>query len=438
MNLGIFIVVLIFTYCLLPKKKTVLFSRLIVFTGLIQFSLPGTFISTSLRDFSFGEVFQFLSFVAILIYSKPSDQVNKKFLYSYFFFLLCVLFGLFSLIFFGPPTVPFPKFNQSLDELFYDRASPQLITFSSDHVIRIFRVLLLFPFLNILANKSFDKVEIEKLLVLSGLFIFSFVVGEFLLKIVGADFIYNSIYSIVLGFPPLTEERGSIPVLIGLTLEPSHLAYSLILPLIVFSYKNKYLFLFYFIISLMLISGSLRTSGFALFIIILHLGFKTKNKNGFNYIYLLLLFPGIIFLGYYLIPIDFLDYSIDRYLSLLNPFESEGSAGVRIFTWQYAFDALKIKPIFGIGLGSISIYSGLLAALASIGLLGFYAYIKLIISFTNIKINSFSVFGLFTLMLFSWNVNILYDVGIFLIFLLLAFFEEEKCFNPPLLKNSLF
>lgn len=421
MNLGLIIILFSLIYSLSSESKKIIFTRLIILTAIIQLSFPGILFHTSFRDFTFGEVFQLFGFLIIIFLTGNQEFYNKKFIYTYFFFLFCILFGIFILIVLGPPDIPFPGFNESLDDLFFDRASPKLIKFSTDHIIRVVRIIMLFPYLSVLSLNYYDKSEIEKILLLFGKFYFSFILFEFIVKLLSLNIIFDTIYTIILGFRPLSEERGSLPALIGFTLEPSHLGYSLILPLIVYSYKNRTSFLFFLMLLLMLLSGSLRTSSFALWIILLYFSGVVIKFNITTIVVTLILSIFFIIAVSIFIPSDFLDYSYSRYMSVFNPFESEGSSGVRIFTWQYAFDAIRISPLFGIGLGSISIYSGLLATIASVGFVGFYSYIKLVKQFSNIQIKTLSVFGLFILMLFSWNVNILYEVGIYIIFLLIGF-----------------
>jgi len=129
---------------------------------------------------------------------------------------------------------------------------------------------------------------------------------------------------------------------------------------------------------------------------------------------------GIFFL-IFIIPSEYIEYSIQRFGSVFNPQESIGSTSIRLHTWGYAIEGLISRPLFGVGLGSISVFSGLLGSIVSIGAIGFSLYLILVKTVFSAKIVSVPFFVFMILMLFSWNVHVLYDVGIYTVFLLLGY-----------------
>ena len=423
---GTLIILAIFSYSLLGRKISVISARTIVFMALTSLGFTGTFLSTELITLSHSDAAHFLGFIILTGVIIKKRFISKKFLVIYSLFLFAVLTGVLMIIYPGATPVKLPGFGFSLDRLFTGKASPTEVQLSQDHGLRILRILIVFPFLAIIACKIPSRIETEKLISMAAIFFCIILSLELLLKTLGYFNIFDSIFFMFTGEPALSFQRAGLPVLQGLTSEPSHVAYALILPMITLAYTGRLPYVFYILIILMLVSGSLRTIAFSIAFIFLSLYYNFKlSENGLLTkktipAYLLFIIMGIFFL-IFIIPSEYIEYSIQRFGSVFNPQESIGSTSIRLHTWGYAIEGLISRPLFGVGLGSISVFSGLLGSIVSIGAIGFSLYLILVKTVFSAKIVSVPFFVFMILMLFSWNVHVLYDVGIYTVFLLLGY-----------------
>jgi hypothetical protein len=361
-----------------------------------------------------------LIFIYVLLYER---NVNKTSFFLILTFLSSLLISM-ALLILSPSEVPVPKFGQPLDLLHEGTGNISEPFFEFGNVLRIIRFLIFIPFLLIFAKgiRNIHKFTIyfERYFV----FIIFICIFELTVKLLNLHYAYDILYRLITldsQTHNLLMTRGGLPVIQAFTAEPGHLPYALLVPGIFLSQRNdlKGKFLFWSLLILLLICGSFR--GFAFVIVLLTLAINIK----FSF----LIFIRTFILSVVIIAfIQDMEFFKDLVLRVSQTFQllvgitelsvqnNIGSEAIRIFTWQYAITSLIDKPLFGIGLGSISVLSGFFSLFASIGLIGITLYLVILKNIFHTKLTSIFVLSVIFIMLFSWSINIIYSPAVFLIF----------------------
>lgn len=253
-----------------------------------------------------------------------------------------------------------------------------------------------------------------------------FILAECIFKNIFNCFEIIELFNLILGNGLNTFEgneiRNGFYVLIGLSREPSHLAYTLFVSLIIFAFGFKHFKsgndLFYIVLTFLLLflTGAFSSIIYSLLVIILLYTLQSNKLNSKNLI-LYLVFTVLLFIFAVIILIFFIPENIDdqffsRINNIINALEyiilddwkfriSIKSEYVRLIS---IFDNLRSfleRPIFGIGAGVELSHSGFISLLSNIGIIGITCWIFLLLkSCISSNVKS-SLFLLILLVIFA-------------------------------------
>ena len=372
----------------------------------------------SLLGISLGDIAQVLGVTTLTYVIMHIKAISRGVLIAINLNLILLILSFTSMAL-DATDVLVPAFNQPLDDLYWGTGNLYPVEFGYGNLLRGLRFLLIIPLLIIFSTNLINQNRLTIYFQRYVVFIFAICVIELLSKLLGFHFIYELVYGIFIPntlAPNLFEIRNGFPVIQALTAEPGHLPYLLLVPAIIFARLDgtKAKYLFYLICMILLFTGSFRAFGVLIFVLLYRQNISISFKSGASILFILTLtiFASIPFFTETLIRIQSL-YSLLAGVSIEGDINSEV---VRIFTWQYAISSFASRPFFGIGLGSISVFSGLLGLTASIGVFGMLAYFFLLRKVFGVRFMSFFFMGVLGLMLFSWNIEILYSPAVYMIF----------------------
>lgn len=384
-------------------------TKILMYLTYIEFGYNSPAITTEIRVFSQSEIFQFITFSYLLyLIFKFKIRSTKKYNFSFFLYLLVIIFSDLMLFLFQY-NIELPKPGDQLDLLATNSIIFTDNKFSDDHILRIIRVVMLYPFMYVISAKLYCKKTILSISIKFIKYFLLLLLLELIIKLLGFELFYETIYSVLTNQEinsNLLQNRGGFPLLHGFTQEPSHLAYALLLPILLIDY-NKQSNINKVFPLIIILSGSFRSISVIFFYIIKNLANNYKINIG-------------ILIGLTVVSLFNLDYAnmvIERFYGLFNLINDESSTVIRLISWEYSLNAIINYPFVGVGLGTISSSSGLLGSIASIGFIGILCYFILIISvYGKLKIDLNLIF-LLIFMLFSFNVHILYNFSIINIFI---------------------
>jgi len=374
----------------------------------------------SVLGISLGDMAQALGVTTLTYVIIHTKGISRRVLIAISLNLI-LLFVTFTSMILDATDVLVPAFNQPLDDLYWGDGNLFPVEFGYGNVLKGIRFLLIIPLLIIFSTKFICQNRLVIYFQRYVGFILAICIIEFLSKILEFYFIYELLYGIFIPntlTPNLFEVRNGLPVIQALTAEPGHLPYVLLVPAIIFARLDgtKAKTLFYVICTLLLLTGSFRAFGVLIFALLYSRNFSISFKGVASILFILTVSVIMI------INMPFFAGTVFRIQSVYNSLMGAsiqgdvGSEAIRIFTWQYAISAFASRPFFGIGLGSISVLSGLLGLTASIGVFGMLAYFFLLRTVFGVKFVSFFFIGVLALMLFSWNIDILYSPAVYMIF----------------------
>lgn len=430
MSLALVIIIAFFFYGLAARNLSLRLSRLLVVTFLAERGFPLVNLP-SISQVSFSEIVQ----AAVGIYIALALFVNhivvsKSAVNLFLIFFLFVIIGDLHL-FISSPETKVLGFGVSLDELFYGTIQTEAAEFGGDHILRLIRIIAIFPFVLLFASRLLDFNEITRLAFIFSIFFVSITYLELILKLLNLNYIWSRLYDVFTGFDNVSIiGRGGVFGLQGFTFEPSHLAYLFIgLAVLLIPAGQRYSkLLLFLIIFILFVSGSLRNVGVSAFLggVTVFYYYKINRLKKFkDYQYVLMALICFSGLSIYFIPADYLDYAWSRILAVFGLGDAVGSEAVRMNTWSYAWAAFWERPLFGIGLGSVSTHGGIPAALASVGILGIAAYIILVKRVFKIRFLFLPFLAFWVIALFSWNAEILYSPAVLFVLLAIGILQQS-------------
>lgn len=387
-----------------------------------------------LLGISLGDIAQALGVTTLTYVIFHTKGISKRVIIAISLNLVLLLMT-FTLMALDATDVLVPAFDQNLDDLYWGTGNLFPVEFGYGNVSKALRFLLIIPLLIIFSTKFIDHNRLLIYFQRYVVFVFAICIIEFFSKILELHFIYELLYGIFIPntlAPNLFEVRNGLPVIQALTAEPGHLPYLLLVPAIIFARLDgtKAKTLFYMICMLLFLTGSFRAFAVLIFVLLYRLNFSISFKGVTSVLFILIMTITIT-------NIDFFIETSTRFQNVFNLLMGANIQGdttsevTRVFTWQYAISAFASRPFFGIGLGSISVLSGLLALTASIGVFGMLAYFFLLKTVFKVRFSSFFFIGVLGLMLFSWNINILYSPAVYMIFYSYKFLNSAPTMVNP-------
>jgi hypothetical protein len=313
-------------------------------------------------------------------------------------FVLEIFIGYLILVFHPTPPDALP-IGKSWDLVAFGSVhlSPAAIDASFiKRVIRIILYIMVYCIFDTYVLKDTKRTaEIKRFIVKTAVFVAYIGIIEQVFKIFLHSDIITKIASTIFGIGnsqlTVMAERGSLPVLQGLMLEPGHFAQSFIPAIFIlfrdslFTEKQRF-FMFLLFGYVIFVSGSFAGFAIVFLMAILYL-FSNKNtvllKIGF------FVFGGIIlslYLGHSNPAI--LDYYTTRINAILGHSQLgfSTSDSIRTMSRNAAYEMFKSNPIFGTGFGTTDAFGFIPTMLANIGLLGAFTWFVLMLrGFTHSK-----------------------------------------------------
>ncbi|WP_210469643.1 hypothetical protein [Sporosarcina sp. 6E9] len=444
LTLGSFILLIILGYGLLRKKDYLLFviKILVVFSVYINM---GYFLKVGSFELAYSEV---LLVLAILIsFIKIRLEFRIPTIMYLLIFAIVIFTGFLALVNGSAPMVI--PMGSSWDDYFYGRIGMTEATLNISHVIRVFRIILFIAVYYIIDKYVIRDVarsnEIKRFIVKIAA-VFAFMgIFEQITKLFNSNIfidIAGQIFGV--GNSQLTwlVERGSSPVLQGLTLEPGHYAQSFI-PAILILFTDKlfterqrfmYFVLFGYVI---FFCGSFAGIGIFLVMSIMYLFSKGK--------YIVIKVGTLIFFGLIGLlvfgqrnPLMFQYYTL-RIQAAIKGEDIGSSDGVRMLTLENGLDLFQHNPLIGVGFGTTSINGFIPSLLVNVGIIGTILWFVIMLKgFTRTVIvnRSWLVLVILLFMLVGGMKNF-YGVEMILLFALVfrkpvLIKEKDVCLNKSI------
>ena len=421
------------------KKKLLNMTLLTVFLELYVemgyfINIKGTLISYR----TIGEMF--LLFISILSLVKLHKiKINKN-----VFFLICIIIiGIINLILI-PAKVKTANGNISWDDFIMGQ-SFEYINFNFfvvqealQMIVFIINVLAIY---NIFEKEDYKEMLIKFSRIIKIILIFGLV--EFVIKYILHSNIYNEISNIIFGKAEASvlvlKERGTGYILQGFTTEASHYAYVLMVSTIILFASNqmtnkekKWIGICIFLMcTSMSFSSILFVFGLSVIYILYRISNTKTNKIKIIKIFLIfliiLIMMGIVIFNFSNI---FNNLSENNFLqrrlkSLIQEIELifngewttsteslEWSNRVRLVSSFETLRLIKYRPLFGLGIASVTSHGSTTMLLAGIGVLGSYFWTKYI--FFSLKNNLCNVNRIYyDLAIVTWFlINMLNSMGL--------------------------
>lgn len=343
-------------------------------------------------------------------------------------FLTTIFIGYFHLSVTDSPPMILPT-GIGWDAYFYGRVVFKAAELNSAHIMRLIRITLfivlyyVFDKYILINEKSANeiKVFIVKFAVVAAIFgIFE----QFFKLFISPSLIGDTLGGIF-GYANSQlhwyVERGGIPVLQGLTLEPGHYVQSFI-PAILILFTNSYFtskqtlsmfMLFSFVIFL---SGSF--AGFAILLFMIALYVLGEKRN--FWVKVLVFLSAIILVSILLMNFrpDIFIYYTNRLQAFFTNQNIGSSESVRLLSVDYATDLIKRYPFFGVGFGTTGVSGFIPSILLNFGLIGTVFWLLIMLNGfvkTTVK-NRFWLILLIPIFFFIGGVRNIYGVEMILIF----------------------
>lgn len=392
-------------------------SRILFSVVVFEFGIDVVAIQTPVHLIKFYEIIVVIYTVILLF--RGIFLITSNSLFRWYLSLLIGVIVSDFLLVLTPPADLLPGMHVFLDKLTYDKSDLSMAHFGLDQMERFFGLVIIFPFLAIIPSYRIEiKDSLLQKFMIYGRIYSVILILELIFKSSGNSHIYESIYGQLTNYDPTTLsgynlERAGVPTLHGLTQEPSHLGYAL-LPYFLASqsFRIKITDLLFGLLSLF--SGSFRlVVEYVLFIFI---KFIRIDKVYYLPFILISFLVGAFFS-------ESFSYFMDR-LSNFIFLDGVGSGSQRINTLTYCASAFYAHPLFGVGMGSINCYSGVLSVFASLGIWGGICYFKLITSLAKSSYWSYGLIYVIIILLFSYDIRIVYSISFYLMFLLASYAKK--------------
>jgi len=427
------ILILIFGGYKYRNEYIIFIFKLLILTVYIEI---GFFVKIGNFEMAYSE---FLIIVLILysVFRLDFKKIPKKILLTSLALVTIVFLGYLKLAFNIFPNYVLP-IGGSWDRYAWGMEYLTRAELDSSYLLRLIRLVLFlyiyFLFDNYITSNIKINTNIKEITI--KLAIFSSFVGiadQFSKIFLNSSFILdnaNIFFGIGLNQLTWATERGSLPVLQGLMLEPGHYASSFIPAILILfltdTFSNKMRFWCYLLFTYSIFfSGSL--AGFAI-IIFMTILYVSTNENKTIKIFIgstLILLATLIFsqqnpelLEYYMVRINALVYGIDN----------GTSESIRSLSIKNALNLFKDQFFLGVGFGSSDFHGFLPSMLANFGFLGTLCWgIFMLKGATPSKLQNLKwLVALTPFMFFIGNVGTIYSIDMILIFALVFRYTEEK------------
>lgn len=344
---------------------------------------------------SYTDVLTLLTFCICLCLAIKKHRVNQRLAEVILLLILVIFAGLFRLII-DPPTARVVSYAGNWDSYFRGNNSMmQAVSFSKQSVLQFIRAILFFFILLILKNNLEDddwKLILRKLVVSTRWMLPVYVIEAVLM------FIHTNIYYVLRnrlfgGVFMLSEGRLS-----GLTTEPSYYAISIFFIVtlnLLFKkdddVKERRMRIITCTIYTILgvLSGALSFLWTGALIALLYLVKNNRLSKKMIMGFVLLLSVFLLFSNYSvsipLAPMEGLGFTkrIENLINSVINFSRSGvmqysSEGTRMGSIIIVMKAWAERPLFGLGLGTTSCFSGLFSILSTVGIIGLILWYMLI------------------------------------------------------------
>lgn len=399
--IGVFVVAAYF-YALTRKDR--LANVIIVsFTIGLLFQI-GYMVRIGNIEISYPFFCEIVLFLTYLIYIIKVHKMKKHIFYN--LLILCVyLIANIVLLNINTYNKAVLAPGTSVDLWVLGKASKSYILFGANNILYAFKLIMACLIVNMSFDLEKDKINniLDKVTFFSKIYLVYGVI-EFLIKNILKSSILYDLQNILFGVIGATQVnirlRGGLVSLQGLTKEPSLYAAQLFIILILL-YRNKkevnkkWIIL---TIVLMIFSMSFSTIVLLLDAIFLFILFEYKNNKKVKKIFVAIMLLTIIIVviivnwerliqSYY---IKRLLGTLEIFTDILNGntvYSNDISSNSRIKSTLDAWSYIKDRPLFGVGVGTVSSLSSLLEFVAEVGFIGIIIWFKTV-AFAPSKINS--------------------------------------------------
>ena len=381
-----------------PKKAFIRQLALTLFIGV--FVEVGSFLELSFVRVDYWQMLSILTFITAIPLMPKYFSISKQ-LYIYVSILIINLFLLIAWPLNQKVVTGYGGNYEAALSGFSSYIEPSFSKFSlfifflaliQVAIIRIAFKLRSSAFFNYLIHKVSLGVKVVFILVLI----------EYILRINGLGFLYNSfIYEFFgQGASQMIEDhmRGGSYMIHGLTRESSHLAYSLFTGIIILYTESKitssniqnYLFM---IVGIILILLSMTLTSFLVIFVLFTMGFiyKLGNIIKFEKKYALIMVVFFIFISFSMVlPHLVGDYFNDRFFTSIDDVKYILNGGYEYYSGSFSvlssttarvasiienFNLLSYRLFFGAGIGTNFSHGATALTLGEVGVLGFLSYI---------------------------------------------------------------
>ena len=398
---GIFLIIIIIFLIVIKRKDSFIF--ILAITIFVEINnIAGYFFKIGLFEIGYTD---FLQLVLSLISVYRCKRIKKiKFINLLIVLLFCSIGSFISLIF-HPHTYIVDTYKTSWDQLLFFRTGSRTILHVGLHSIMIEIRLIIWGLIGLVVfddRRNNEKIT-NIIIKLTNLHIY-FALFELATKTLFKSNIATELRNIIFGLGQATYSSlstrgtGSGFSIYGFTRESSHFATAMFLfafiLLISKKYKNNILQLGLSII-LMCSSMSFSSVMYIMTLLVVYFivnGFRITKRT----MILILFIMFVVIFGIYKIFNN--SYYRSRiyefyiaFQSITNGFIGNDitSSKVRLYS---IFESIKLffsRPVFGLGLGTTSCYSGLASILVNVGIVGFLSWINY--CFCGISIKKYQI-----------------------------------------------
>ena len=407
-----------------------IFINLLTLTIFVELAIQrGYFIQIGEAQISYRTVCELaLTLVSVTYLITVSRTVDLRLFKQYMLALGCLIIGWFLLALF-PSAARGGTYSVSWDQALVGGVQLQNIQFTPNMFVEMMQVImfLIISICAINSIKSDDWIDIyQRIIKFSRVYIYFCAIEFILINVFKSEFFRNTV-DVILGNSVATVTslytRQNRYVLCGLTKEPSHLAFTLaIIVLLNIGYleytklsneeiykriKNKIYFTNILALLFMMFSMSFSAYYFigciGLFWLVIFCckhGIKGSSTIAYIGIIIVTLTIVIIFIPEILSHMQINTFLGRRVISLFQEFSSafsgnwsmitsstlELSNKVRIGSTIETLKLLRYRPLFGLGLTSVTAHSAFAMLLTGCGLIGTYFYLNMAFYIRTIKI----------------------------------------------------
>lgn len=437
------ITLIVLIYSFINKKMNYVY-LILGYTIFVEINkISGYFLKFNSFELGYSDFLQVTLLIALLPKLK---KINRKQLNSFLFLLItCSIGALFTFIF-RPNILIMDTYNSSWDELLFFKTSVKTIISINFHTVMILTRIFIWGLIGLeiketkIDNLTDIIIGLTKLHIIFALF-------EFITKTIFKTNIATDFRNFFFGLGEATYSDlstrgfGSGYSIYGFTREPSHfseVAYLFILILILSNTYKKNIKWIMLALLLMIASTSFASvmyliSLIIIFMLTLKLRINKKNLKKFLFFFAVTLIVtlNIINNKYYSVRVNEFFTAIRGIKDGFITNNEITSSKVRLYSIYDSLNLVKVRPLFGVGIGTTSCYSGLVSILTNVGIIGFLFWVNFCFKSMNTKKLEMNyaiktVILIFIPEIFIGELGIMYSIYIFYLYSLFYNFIKFK------------